>query len=138
MKKLSFFLATGALLALASCQPEADSSMTDAQIDSMVNARVEEIRMQMMAQNDSLINAMAQTRADSIIAAMKGGNSVVTKKTTTTTTTVKPTPKPETIGNGKPKIGTPTDPNTVGNGKPKIGDKPQEGTVGNGKPKIGR
>lgn len=95
MKKTSLLLATAVVLALASCQPEANSSMTDAQIDSLVNARVEEIRMQMMASNDSMIMALAQTRADSIIAAMKGGGSVTTKKTTTTTTTVKPT-KPVT------------------------------------------
>ena len=78
-------------MSLASCTTEThESDMSQTQIDSTVNARVEEIRLEMMRQNDSLINAMAQIKADSIIAAMKGGKSVTTKTTTTRTTTVKP------------------------------------------------
>ncbi len=81
----------GGLMSLASCTTETrESDMSQAQIDSTVNARVEEIRVEMMRQNDSLINAMAQIKADSIIAAMKGGKAVTTKTTTTRTTTVKP------------------------------------------------
>lgn len=81
----------GGLMSLASCTTEThESDMSQAQIDSAVNSRVEEIRLEMMRQNDSLINAMAQIKADSIIAAMKGGSSVTTKTTTTRTTTVKP------------------------------------------------
>lgn len=90
MKKQSFLLMAGALMALASCQNDNSNTADQAQIDSMVNARVEEMRIQMMAANDSLINIEAQRRADSIIAAMKGGNTVTTH--TTRTTTVKNTP----------------------------------------------
>jgi hypothetical protein len=95
MKKQFLFLMTGGLLALASCNNATEGGMSEAQVDSMVNARVEEIRAEMMAQNDSLINALAQVKADSIIAAMKGGKSVTTKTTTTKTTTVNPTAKPD-------------------------------------------
>ncbi|MBS1781816.1 MAG: hypothetical protein JSS78_01990 [Bacteroidetes bacterium] len=73
MKK-QFLLAVGSVLALASCQNEASNlGVNQAQIDSLVNARVDAIKIQMMAQNDSIINAEATRRADSIVAAMKGG-----------------------------------------------------------------
>jgi hypothetical protein len=91
MKKQAVLLMAAGLMSFASCTTEThESDMSQAQIDSAVNARVEEIRMEMMLQNDSLINALAQIKADSIIAAMKGGSSVTTKTTTTRTTTVKP------------------------------------------------
>lgn len=73
MKKQVLLFMAGGALAFASCNQAADNNMSEAQIDSTVNARVEEIRAEMMAHNDSLINMMAQERADSIIAAMKGG-----------------------------------------------------------------
>jgi hypothetical protein len=75
MKKQLLLLTAGGMLALASCKNEAPATAagpSDAQIDSMVNARVEEMRTQLMAENDSLINALAQWKADSMIAAMKG------------------------------------------------------------------
>lgn len=75
MKKQLLLLTAGSMLVFASCQNEAtpvDAGASQAQIDSIVNARVETIRAEMMAQNDSLINALAQWKADSIIAAMKG------------------------------------------------------------------
>jgi len=94
MKKRSFLVLAGGLLAFAACNnPAADTGASQTQIDSMVNARVEEIRAQMTASNDSMINALAQIKADSMIAAMKPGTSVTTS--TTTTRTVK-TPKPTT------------------------------------------
>ena len=75
MKKQLLLLTAGGMLALASCKNEAPATAagpSDMQIDSTVNARVEEMRTQLMAQNDSLINALAQWKADSMIAAMKG------------------------------------------------------------------
>jgi hypothetical protein len=74
MKKQLLLLTAGGMLALASCKNEAPATAgpSDMQIDSMVNARVEEMRTQLMAENDSLINALAQWKADSMIAAMKG------------------------------------------------------------------
>lgn len=97
MKKQVLLFMAGGVLAFASCNQATDAGMSDEQIDSTVNARVEEIRAEMMAQNDSMINVLAIERADSIIAAMKGTGSKSTgKKTTTTKTTtteeVKKTP----------------------------------------------
>ncbi|HRO43268.1 MAG TPA: hypothetical protein PL009_10570 [Flavipsychrobacter sp.] len=74
MKK-QLLLIAGTVLTLASCQNEAaDTGDNQAQIDSAVNARVEEMRTELMMQNDSLINAEAQRRADSIFLTMKDGN----------------------------------------------------------------
>lgn len=98
MKKHSFLVLAGGLLAFAACNnPAADTGASQAQIDSMVNARVEAIRAEMAASNDSLINALAQIKADSMMVAMKPGTSV----TTTTTRTVK---------NTKPTTTKPTEP----------------------------
>lgn len=92
MKKQSLLFVAGSMLALASCQNEGANTggFTQEQVDSIVNARVNEQMMQQQAMNDSIINAMAAYKADSIVAAMKGG-SVTTRTTTTKTTTVKPT-----------------------------------------------
>ncbi len=82
MKKQSLLLLAGGMLALASCQNEAAAPAagpSEAQIDSMVNARVEAIRTELMASNDSLINALAQWKADSMIAAMKGSKPAAQK-----------------------------------------------------------
>lgn len=93
MKKHSFLFIAGALLTLASCQSDTnDNGANQAQIDSTVNARVEEMRLQMMAQNDSIINAEAQRRADSMFAEMKGGSASITAAPKTTRpATTKPT-----------------------------------------------
>jgi hypothetical protein len=147
MRKQSFLFIAGAVLALASCQTEnTDNASDQAYIDSTVNARVEEMRVEMMMQNDSMINALATLRADSIIAAMKGGNTVTTRTNTVRTTTVKGTSgsgakrtETETIGSGKPKMGeSNTGSNTIGSGKPKMGEtKKDSKTIGTGKPKMG-
>lgn len=143
MKKQGLLLIAGGLLALASCQNDANNGASDAQIDSMVNARVEELRMEMMMQNDSLINEMALMKADSICGAKTGsGSSASGTKKPGSNTSSKPEPtKPSTIGNGKPRLGDKAnqDPNTVGNGKPRLGDKRDQdaNTIGNGKPKMG-
>ena len=89
MKKQALFLMAGALVAFASCNNAPTEGASQAQIDSTVNARVEEIRLQLMAENDSLINALAQMKADSMIAAMKGGGvRSTTKKTKTNNSTI--------------------------------------------------
>jgi|GEM_PF-1729234 len=80
MKK-QLFLVAGAVLTFASCQSDsANTGDSQAQIDSAVNARVEELRTQMMLENDSLINAEAQRRADSMIAAMGTGSKTTAAK----------------------------------------------------------
>lgn len=74
-KQTLLLLAAGATLAFASCNNNAPATggMSQEQIDSTVNARVDAIRTELTAQNDSLINALALVKADSIIAAMKSG-----------------------------------------------------------------
>ncbi len=126
MKKQTLLLMAGGMLALASCNNNAaeGTGASQAQIDSMVNARVEEIRTEMMAQNDSLINAMAAMRADSIVAAMKNTGGTIT---TTTKTVVKPTPKPTPKPEKKPDVPTNTGKNTgqQGTNTGKIGTQQQ-------------
>ena len=88
MKKQSLLLMGGALLACASCQQENTAGgFTQEQVDSIVNVRVQEQMITLQASNDSVINAVAQWKADSIIAAMKG-NAPATPKPTTRNTTV--------------------------------------------------
>jgi|GEM_PF-1487904 hypothetical protein len=108
MKKQALLVVAGSMLAFASCQQEAgmDSAAMQATIDSTVNARVEEIRLQMMASNDSMINALAQWKADSMIAAMKGG----TVKTTKPTTTAKPKPSLNNTPSTGSNTSTPSNP----------------------------
>lgn len=141
MKKQSLLLITGGLLAMASCntEPAATADNSQAKIDSMVNERVEQIRLELQAKNDSIINEMAIYRADSIIAARTGKKTTARPKPAPSTGVDKPADKPvkeeQTVGSGKPKIGN-KDEGEVGNGKPKIGNK-NEAEVGSGKPKIG-
>lgn len=73
MKKQSRLIITAGVIALAaSCNTAAPNNdgADEAYIDSAVNARVEELRMEMMMHNDSVINVLAQERADSILNAM--------------------------------------------------------------------
>lgn len=109
MKKQSLLLIGGALLAFASCRQENTAGgFTQEQVDSIVDARVEEQMMALQSSNDSIINALAQWKADSVIAAMKGGAPAAPRpKTTTTTTTTKTT----TVNNGS-ETTKPTTPST--------------------------
>ncbi len=92
MKKQTLLLLAGGMLAFASCNnaPAGGGGMSQAQVDSAVNARVDAMRTELTMQNDSLINAMAQIKADSMIAAMKNGA---------------PAPKP--VAKAKPKASIP-------------------------------
>lgn len=139
MKKQTLLLLAGGMLAFASCQNEAPAGSagpSEAQIDSMVNARVEAMRSELMAQNDSLINALAQWKADSMIAAMKGAKAAAPAPKPVTKPKPVETPKPKTVGNGKPSMSGNTTPGTVGNGKPSMSGDKKDGTVGNGKPSM--
>lgn len=85
MKK-SLLIAASSIIALASCNTDTGSTdNSQAIIDSMVNERVEEIRMELQMRNDSIINELAMWRADSILAARKGK----------TVSTPKPKPQPQ-------------------------------------------
>lgn len=92
------------VLGLASCTQEtAVDNASQATIDSIVNARIDSIRMAMMASNDSLIDALAYQKADSIVAALnaKAGSSkapVVVPKPKPTP--AKPVPEPVRPGTG--------------------------------------
>ncbi|RYE24693.1 MAG: hypothetical protein EOP51_06570 [Sphingobacteriales bacterium] len=120
MKKGLLFIAGGMLLAMASCQNEANTGTSDAQIDSMVNARVEELRTEMMMQNDSLINAMAIMKADSICGAKTAGTSTSgTKKPSTPAKPSKPV-EPTKPDNTK----TSTRPGATNQGGTKTTDRP--------------
>lgn len=96
MKKQSLLLITGGLLAMASCntEPAATADNSQAKIDSMVNERVEQIRLELQAQNDSIINEMAMYRADSIIAARTGKKAPARPKPTPSTGVDKPADAP--------------------------------------------
>ncbi|MBN8671716.1 MAG: hypothetical protein ACK4EY_03790 [Flavipsychrobacter sp.] len=121
MKKQTLLLLAGGMLAFASCQNEAPAGSagpSEAQIDSMVNARVEAMRSELMAQNDSLINALAQWKADSMIAAMKGAKPAATPKPAP-----KPAPKPTTPP--KPAPGAVNNrPGATNTGGTKVTDRP--------------
>lgn len=69
MKQLLFLFFTAC--ALVSCSGTVSDDTSDFKVDSLVNAKVDAIRIQMKANNDSLINAMARERADSILKTMK-------------------------------------------------------------------
>lgn len=136
MKKQSLLLITGGLLAMASCNTEPAGNAEDAQatIDSTVNARVEEIRLELQAQNDSIINEMAMYRADSIIAARTGKAAparprptppVATDRTTETSDEVE---KKETTTKSKWESG---EKGTTSESK--WGDKEKEGTSSDSK-----
>jgi len=72
MKKLTLLLLTGYIITFASCSSSNDSqNAAQAQIDSMVTVKTGQIQASMQAKNDSIINALAKAKADSIIAAAK-------------------------------------------------------------------
>ena len=101
MKKQTLLLLAGGLLTIASCTSEAGGGYTQEQVDSAVNARVAEMQAAMQASNDSAINALAQLKADSMIAAMKGtpvppkSTTKAPPKTTTPTAPVQTAPPPK-------------------------------------------
>ena len=56
----------------SACTPDKTNLDTyNKQIDSAANARIESLRNEMKAKNDSIINAMARKRADSILKSTK-------------------------------------------------------------------
>lgn len=84
MKKSALLLLAGGLLTFAACTNEQAPAggFTQEQVDSAVNARVAELQASMQASNDSAINALAQWKADSMIAAAKGQAPATTKPST--------------------------------------------------------
>jgi hypothetical protein len=89
-------LAAAGTLAFASCQSDVRTTGTDeemqAKIDSAVQARMTEMQAQLAAQNDSLINAVAMMRADSMMAsaAAAGNNNTGMRRTVPTRPSTSP------------------------------------------------
>ncbi len=96
MKKYALLLVAAAIVGFTSSCGSNENNASNEQIDSMANYRADTMEAALKAQNDSLINAMAQMRADSAMRAenmAKGGSKTTT---TTTTKTVRPTKPVET------------------------------------------
>ena len=53
---------------LVGCSTDNSAADAQAKVDSIVNAKTTNLKLMMQRNNDSLINAKAQARADSIIA----------------------------------------------------------------------
>ena len=131
MKKQSLLLITGGLLAMASCntEPATNAEDTQAKIDSMVNERVEQIRLELQAQNDSMINEMAMYRADSIIAARTGKKVPARPKPASSTGKDKPAEAPVSEAPKEPTTKSKWETGEKGTtSESKWGDKDKEGT----------
>jgi hypothetical protein len=69
---MALFVACSILL--GACGPTMQEPPSRGQVDSLVNVRVNALQLEMQAKNDSIINALARHRADSILAVMKSQN----------------------------------------------------------------
>ncbi|MEZ5046177.1 MAG: hypothetical protein R2831_04225 [Chitinophagaceae bacterium] len=152
MKKL-IYISSFALVGLyfTACKTE-PVGPSQAELDAQVEAKVQSVKDQLKADCDARLLQAAQAKADSIAAktARKAAPAPVAapkavpqkpKATPPPKATPAP-PKPQTIGNGKPKMGSQSS-TTVGSGKPKMGatkdasGKVDDTKIGNGKPKMG-
>lgn len=99
MKKQSLLLVTGGILAFASCNTDTAGTVDNSQakIDSMVNERVEMIRAELEAKNDSIINERAIYLADSMMAVAAGKPAPVKKSP------AKPAEQPTSPAKDEPK-----------------------------------
>ena len=155
MKNLKYIIVPAlAAFMFTACNNEVKGP-TQAEIDTQVELKVKAATDQLKADCDSRIMQAAQLKADSILAKTASQQveasapvaKPVAPKPVTNTTTPKVTTsvkKTETVGNGKPKMGTnsSTSSKEVGDGKPKMGNEDAKGKtddkkVGNGKPKMG-
>ena len=131
MKKQSILFLAGGLLALASCNNNAaNPGMSQAQVDSMVNVKVQELTVKMQASNDSMINMMAKVKADSMIAAMKGATASAAPAAHSTKHTAPapaPAPAPQPARNTRPGA---TNQTTQGT-QPQNGNTQQQGNRNN-------
>lgn len=102
---------------MACKQEVATNAPSQATIDSMVNAKVDSIKLELMAQNDSLINARAKVIADSLVLAAKANGGKV--PTVAVAPKPKPTPPKPSTGGVKPAPSTPVVEPTKTQGPPK-------------------
>jgi hypothetical protein len=133
-------LAAAGTLAFASCQNEGsgdamNDEMMQAKIDSAVQARMGEMQAQLAAQNDSLINAMAMMKADSMMAAAAaaGNNNTGIRRTVPTRPGTRPTTRATTTPSA-PTTPTNTGKNTgeQGTNTGKVGTTNAEGQSNEG------
>ncbi len=120
--KVALLLSAAALtVGVTSCTQEgtntaATTAPSQATIDSIVNVKVDSIKMVLLSQNDSLINARAVQIADSLVAAAKTNGGKVP--------TPPPAKKPNNPSNGGVKPApTPAPAPVPEKPKPGIGDR---------------
>ena len=126
MKKHALLLIAGSVMLMTACNNSTEQKPAE-NVDSLANVKAEQMKVEMAAKNDSVINAMAKAKADSTEAAMKKEEEMkkqeeakkgshtkthtkeTTKETKTTTTTTKTetAPAPNTnAGKVDPNQGT--------------------------------
>jgi len=81
VNKVYVLLFTCITILFASCSGGTQEPPSHAEVDSIVNARVNTLQVQMQSKNDSIINDMAKKRADSILTTMKGQNNPAVPQT---------------------------------------------------------
>jgi len=94
---------------LAACTGDTNNS-TQAQIDSAANARTAAMEAQMKVKNDSIINQMAQIKADSSLFADSIAASAHVSSNLPVTASNKPVTHPNAHGTKTPDAATPVDP----------------------------
>lgn len=106
MKKQSLLLITGGILAFASCNNDTAGTVDNSQarIDSMVNERVEMIRAELEAKNDSIINERALYLADSMMAVATGKPAPAKKPAAAKPTTTAPVQEPAKSGSTRDRM----------------------------------
>lgn len=138
MKQTKFLIAASIVALASSCNSgtAGDPAADAAKIDSMANARLDELKLELMARNDSTIMALARERADSILVSM--GNKPTPKPqpkrvisrdkgTATTNTGEKDSPKDETKGTVNDR------PGATNGGNKSVNDRPGATNSGDNK-----
>ena len=128
MKKQFLFLAGSAIM-FASCGSNNNQAQTQAQIDSTVNAKLNEHDQANAAKNDSTLKAIEKEKAEAAHREHEHGGKREEGNNAAPAPAPTQTVAPATIGNGKPKMGGETQTNDA--------SKQNSGTIGNGKPKMG-
>ena len=70
MKKHALLLIAGSVMLMTACNNSTEQKPAE-NVDSLANVKAEQMKAEMAAKNDSVINAMAKAKADSTEAAMK-------------------------------------------------------------------
>lgn len=81
VNKVHVLLFTCITILFAACSGGTQEPPSRAEVDSIVNARVNALQVEMQSKNDSIINDMAKKRADSILTTMKVQNKPAVQQT---------------------------------------------------------